>query len=124
MRGAIVIVLSTILVTTPIKVVLAQADQRELQVAAADSTRIQTPTRIGVPVVEPGSGAALLFTAGVRDHTQSRDAFPLSRPPRWVSTAEKVLIGAGLFVGLLRDLTIAWCGEACGTRLGRMNFGG
>ena len=51
MRHTIAIVLSAILVATPIKVVLAQAP--------TDSTRIQTPTRIGVPVVESGSGAAL-----------------------------------------------------------------
>ena len=130
MRRAIVIVLSAILVTTPIKVVLAQADQRESQVAAADSTRIQTPTRIGVPVVEPGSGAALLFTAGMRDHILARNALP---PSRQISTADKVaritdkvvLIGAGLFVGLMLSLVTA-CGSGCfGTGgMGRLNFGG
>lgn len=62
MRRAIAIILSAVLVTTPIKVVLAQADQRESQVAATDSIRIQTPARIGVPVVEPNSGSALLKT--------------------------------------------------------------
>ena len=88
MRHAVAIVLSAILVTTPIKVVLAQA--------ATDSTRIQTPTRIGVPVVESGSGAALLFAAGV-----ARDALPLSPRSRRVSTSHKVVRAAGLFMGLL-----------------------
>ena len=75
MRRVITIVITAILVTTPTNLVLAQDAQRESQ---ADSTRIQTPTRIGVPVVESGSGAALLFAAGMRDHTPSRNAL---RPP-------------------------------------------
>ena len=104
MHRTIAIVLSAILVTTPTKLVLAQADQQESQVAATDSTRIQTPTRIGVPVVEPGSGAALLFRAGIRDHTPARNALP---PSRRVSTALKVVrTGAGLFMGLVQAVGI------------------
>ena len=99
MRRAISIVLAAVLVTTPIKVVLAQADQRELQVAATHSTRIQTPTRIGVPVVEPGSGSALLFTAGTRDQALPRDSL-LSPPYRRVSTGKAVLIVVGVLVAL------------------------
>ncbi len=107
MRRAIAIVLSAVLVTTPIKVVLAQAGQQESQVAAADSTQIatdQTTTRIGVPVVEPGSGAALLFTAGIRDHSPARDALP--RRSRRVSTAHKVVRAAGLLMGLVRAVGV------------------
>ncbi len=104
MRHTIAIVLSAILVSTLTNVVLAQADQRESQVAATDSTRIQTPTRIGVPVVEPGSGAALLFTAGIRDHSPARDA--LSPRSRRVSTAHKVVRAAGLLMGLVRAVGV------------------
>lgn len=104
MRHTIVIVLSAILVTTPIKVLLAQADQRESQVAATDSTRIQTPTRIGVPLVEPGSGAALLFSAGIRDHSPGRDALPPRS--RRVSTAHKVVRAAGPLMGLVRAVGV------------------
>ena len=108
MRRAIAIVLAAVLVTTPIKVVLAQADQRELQVAATDSTRIQAPTRIGVPMVEPGSGSALLFTVGTPDHALARDSL-LSPPYRRVSTGKAVLIGVGVLVALAIIVTIAIC---------------
>ncbi len=74
MRRAISVVLATTLVLTPIKMVVAQARQQASQVAATDSTATdQTPTRIGVPVVEPGSNAALLVTVGMADDTLSRD---------------------------------------------------
>ena len=99
MRRAIVIVLSAILVTTPTKLVLAQVDQQESQV---DSTRIPTPTRIGVPVVEPGSGAALLFAAGIRDHKFD----PLSPPYRRSTVHKVVLRAAGLFMGLVQAVGI------------------
>ena len=95
MRRAIAIVFSAILVTIPIKV--AQA-----QVAPTDSSRTQNPTRIGVPVVEPGSGAALLFTAG----TLARDAIPLSPPSRRASTAHKVVRAAGFLMGLVRAVGV------------------
>ncbi len=105
MHRAVAIVLSAILVTTPTKLVLAQPGQRESQVAAIDSTRIQTPTRIGVPVVALGSGAALLFAAGIRDHTLARHALP--PPSRRVSTALKVVrTGAGIFMGLVQAVGI------------------
>ncbi len=118
MRRAIAIVLSAILVTTPIKVVLAQAGQQESQVAATDSTRMatdQTPTRIGVPVVEPNSHAALLLTVGVRADTLASDALPLSPPYRGVSTAGKVaLIAVGLAVAVFM-IVIVGCAasESC-----------
>ena len=126
MRRAIAVVLSAILVTTPTKLVLAQADQRASQVAATDSTRIQTPARIGVPVVEPGSRSALLFRAGTRDHKFARKALPLSPPSRRVSTADKVvLIGAGIFVGLVLFVGIACISGACGMgSMGRLKFSG
>ena len=69
MRRALSIILATVLVTTPIKVVLAQATQQESQVAATGSTHMttdQTPIRIGVPGVEPNSGAALLLAVAMR----------------------------------------------------------
>ena len=102
MRRVITIVISAILVTTPTKAVLAQDAQRESQVAATDSTRIQTPTRIGVPVVEPGSGAALLFAAGMRDHKFD----PVSPAYRRSSVHKVVQSGARLFMGLVQAVGI------------------
>ena len=114
MRRALAIVLSAILVTTPIKVVLAQADQQESQIAATDSTRIQTPTRIAVPVVEPNSDVALLFTVGLRDHTLARNALRLSLPYRQASTTRNVvLLVVGLLVALVVIVTLACAGPAC-----------
>ena len=100
MRRAIAIVLSAILVTTPIKVVLAQADQQESQVTATDIPSVvpprtdQTPTRIGVPVVEPDSDAALLFTLGLAldANTRSWDAFGNPTP---ISTGGTIAIVVG-----------------------------
>ena len=97
MRRALSIILATVLVTTPIKVVLAQA-------AVTDSTRMatdQTPIRIGVPVAEPKSGSALLLTVAMRDHTPARDVLTLSAPFRRASTAKKILIVVGVIAGLL-----------------------
>ena len=114
MRRAIAIVLSAILVTTPIKVVLAQADQQESQLAATDSTRVQTPARIGVPVVEPNSDAALLFTAAMRDMTTANDPLPFSPPYRRVSTTGKVVaIMVALLVAVLAIAAIACAGADC-----------
>ncbi len=121
MRRAISIILAGLLVTTPLKLVFAQAAQQESQVAATDSTRMatdQTPTRIGVPVVEPGSDAALLFTVDMADDTLSHDALAFSPPYRRVSTAGKVaLVVVGLvvltMVSVLILYAIACSGGAC-----------
>ena len=107
MRRAISIVLATTLVLTPIKMVVAQARQQASQVAATDSTD-QTPTRIGVPVVEPGSSAALLFTVGITDDTLSRDALAFSPPYRRVSTAGKVALIVGGLVVVLGVVFAIW----------------
>ena len=103
MRRALSIILATVLVTTPIKVVLAQSAQQESQVAVTDCTHLATdqPIRIGVPVVEPNSGSALLLAAAMRDHTPARDALTLSAPFRRASTAKKILIVVGIIAGLL-----------------------
>ncbi len=118
MRRSISIILAAALVTTPIKVILAQAGQQESQVTATDIPSVvpprtdQTTARIGVPVVEPNSGAALLFTVGLRDHTLARN--PLSPPYRQVSTTKKVVVLViGLLVAVLAILVIACAGDAC-----------
>ena len=104
MRRCISIILAAVLITTPIKLVFAQAAQQESQVTATDIPSVvpprtdQTPARIGVPVVGPNSDAALLFTAGMRDHTLARNALPLSPPYRQIPTAGKVvLVVLGIF---------------------------
>ncbi len=114
MRRALSINLAGLLVTTPIKLLFSQASQQESQVAATDSTATdQTPTRIGVPVVEPGSDAALLFTVGMADDTLPGDALPLPPPYRGVSTAGKVaLVVVGLLVAFVAVVTIAFYGGA------------
>ncbi len=113
MRRAISIVLAATLVLTPIKMVVAQGRQQASQVTATDSTATdQTPTRIGVPVIEPGSRSALLFTVGMADDTLSRDVLAFSPPYRRVSTAGKVaLIVGGLVVlaGIIVLIAYANC---------------
>ena len=118
MRRSISVILAAVLVTTPIKVVLAQAGQQESQVTATDIPSVvtprtdQTPARIGVPVVEPNSGSALLFAVGVRDHTLARN--PLSPPYRQVSNTKKVVVlVVGLLVAVLAIAIIACAGDAC-----------
>ena len=120
MRRAIAIVLSAILVTTPTKLVLAQADQQESQVTATDIPSVvtprtdQTPARIGVPVVEPNSGSALLFTVGVREHTLARNARTLSPPFRRASTPGKVLsVVLGLLGAVVFFFLILCIEEGC-----------
>ncbi len=102
MRRATSIILAATLAITPLKVVLAQADQQESQGTDIPSVVLprtdQTPARIGVPVVEPNSGSALLFTAGMRDHTLAHDSLPLSPPYREVSTAGYVLLVVGILL--------------------------
>ena len=120
MRRAISIILAATLITTPIKVVLAQAGQQESQVTATDIPSVvtprtdQTPARIGVPVVEPNNGSALLFTVGLRDNTVARDVLTLSPPYRQSSTTRNVvLLVVGLLVALVVIVTLACAGPAC-----------
>ncbi len=117
MRRTISVILAATLVTTPIKLVLAQADRGESPVATTDSTPMatdRTPTRIGVPVLEPNSGSALLFTVGLRDHTLARNALPLSPPYRQASTTRNiVLLVVGFLVALVVIVTLACAGPAC-----------
>ncbi len=120
MRRSVSIILAAVLVTTPTKVVLAQAGQQESQITATDVPSVvtprtdQTPARIGVPVVEPSSGSALLFTVGLRDHTLARDTLPLSPPYRRVLTTGKVVgIVIALLVALVVVVTLACAGPAC-----------
>ena len=118
MRRAISVILAAVLITTPIKMVLAQAGQQASQVTATNIPSVpqrtdQTPARIGVPVVEPNSGAALLFTVGMRDHTLTRDSLPFSPPFRRVSTVgwvAIVVVGAVVLLAVL--VTVAFYGGA------------
>ena len=93
--------------------------QQESQVTATDIPSVvtprtdQTPARIGVPVVEPGSGSALLFTVDIRDHTLARNALPLSPPYRQSNTRKVVLLVVGLLVALVVIVTLACAGPAC-----------
>ncbi len=63
MRAAVSIILAATLVTTPLKLVLAQAGQQELSARTTDSTVTPpiTPARIGVPMMD--GKAALLWQA-------------------------------------------------------------
>ena len=119
MRRAISVILAAVLITTPIKMVLAQAGQQASQVTATNIPSVpqrtdQTPARIGVPVVEPNSGSALLFTVGMRDHTLAHDALLLSPPYRLRMTTGKVVgIVIALLVALVVVVTLACAGPAC-----------
>ena len=114
MRRSISIILAAVLVTTPIKIVFAQADQQALQVTANDIPSVvpprtdQTPVRIGVPVVEPNSDAALLFTAAMRDLTTANDSLSDVAPFRRVSTVGWVaIVVVGVVVLMLVGIVIA-----------------
>ncbi len=115
MRRSISVILAAVLVTTPLKVVLAQADQQELQVTATDVPSVvpprtdQTPVRIGVPVVEPNSGAALLFAAAMRDMTTANDSLSDVAPFRRVSTVGWVAIVVVGAVVLLLVIAVIVC---------------
>ena len=121
MRRFISIILAAVLVTTPIKLALAQADQRESQVAAIDITSVvpprtdQTPVRIGVPVVEPSSDAALLFTTAMRDITTANDSLPYVAPFRRVLTGGAVgdLVAVGFLGVILAIILIDVLREDC-----------
>ena len=120
MRRALSIILVAVLVTAPIKVVLAQAGQQESQVTATDTPSVvpprtdQTPVRIGVPVVEPNSGAALLFTAAMRDMTTANDPLSDVAPFRRVSPVAWIAIGiVGAFVLLIALIAIGCSGGKC-----------
>ena len=122
MRRCISIILAAVLITTPIKLVFAQAAQQESQVTATDIPSVvppridHTPVRIGVPVVEPNSGAALLFTAAMRDMTTADDSFPYAAPFRRVSTAGWIAIVVVGVVVLAFAFALIACGVAQGCR--------
>ncbi len=117
MRRAIAIVLSAILVSTSTKPALARDDQQESQVTATNIPNVVTPgtnrdpARIGVPVVEPNSRSALLFTVGLRDHTLARNALTLSPPFRRASTAGKVLSVVLGLIGAVAFFFLVLCIE-------------
>ena len=116
MRRSIAIVLSAILVTTPIKVALAQSQVTATDIPSVVPPRTdQTPVRIGVPLVEPSSDAALLFTAAMRDMTTANDSLPYVAPFRRLLTAREVgdLVAVGFLVVILAIILIDVLREDC-----------
>ncbi len=108
MKSALSIVLAGLLVTTPIKQVLAQADQQQSQTAAQEASVGATPDttssegRVGVPALKRGSSAALLWSAHATAPVADSVAYDV--PPRRLSTAASivvgVLVGAAVLFGI------------------------
>ena len=97
MRRAISIMLAATLVLSPVRVVLAQARVQESPLISADSLVIQPmPARIRVPVIEPGSGAALLLAASGRTDALIQDTVLQSFPREEQFEVWKYVLG--LFV--------------------------
>jgi len=90
MKAALSIVLAGLLVTLPLKHILAQAEQQAPQASVADT--IHTETLIGVPWIEPGSNAALLLSVGELNRTSVSDSIVASFSPRRLSTGASVAI--------------------------------
>ena len=105
MKAALSIVLAGLMVTTPLKLVLAQADQQQSQTAAqqTSASKLGTSTSstalVGVPALERGSSAAFLWSA----HTTApvADSLAYDLPYRRVSTVGWVVIVVGAIVLLL-----------------------
>ena len=114
MRAALSIVLAGLLVTTPIKQVLAQADQQQSQTAAQEAPVGATPDttssegRVGIPALERGSAAALLWAAHAT--APATDSLAYDVPPRRVSTAGWIVIAViGVAVVLFGIAVIVFC---------------
>ena len=119
MRKAIAIVLTGLLVTTPLKLVLAQADQQQSQtvaqetpvVAAQDST--SSPVLVGVPALERGSAAALLWSAKATAPAADSLAYDDFMYRRVSTVGWVVIVVVGAIVLLLGLFAIACAGQDC-----------
>ncbi len=117
MRAALAIVLAGLLVTTPLKLVLAQADQQQSQTTTAQETPVVapqdstgSPALVGVPTLERGSSAALLWLA--KATAPAADSLAYDLPYRRVSTVGWIVIGVvGAIVLLFAIATIVVCSE-------------
>ena len=110
MKAAISIVLAGLLVTLPLKQVLAQADQQQSQTTTAQETPVaahqdstSSPALVGVPTLERGSSAALLWSA--KATAPIADSLAYDLPPRRLSTAASIVVG--VLVGAVVLLGIA-----------------
>ena len=117
MKAAISIVLAGLLVTTPLKLVLAQADQQQSQSTTPQETSVAAPQDstgapafVGVPALERGSSAALLWSAEATAPAADSLAYDLMY--RRVSTVGWIVIGVvGAIVLLFAIATIVVCSE-------------
>ena len=111
MRAAVSLLVSLLLLTIPVTLVLAQAEQQQDAAvephSVADAARVQRAI-IGVPELDPRSRAALLLGLADRpqaalDFAAARDWLPpLSPTPTPISGGAKAwLIVLGVLVGLV-----------------------
>ncbi len=117
MRAAVSLILAATLVTTPVKLVLAQADQQQSQTTTAHETSVAapqnstgSPAHVGVPALKRGSSAALLWSAGATAPAADSLAYDLMY--RRVSTLGWIAIGV---VGAIVLLYIIAIIVACST---------
>ena len=117
MRAALSIVLAGLLATLPLKLVFAQAQQQNSQTAVQETSVAATPDtttsegRVGVPALERGSAAALLWAAHAT--APATDSLAYDVPPRRLSTAASiVVVAAVVLVVLLGIAAIIVCTDA------------
>ena len=99
MKAALSMILAGLVVTTPVKQALAQAEQQESRTSAAQERPVaaprsstSSPGRVGVPALEHGSSAALLWTAQAAATAPAGDSLADDLRFRRISTAGKVAI--------------------------------
>ena len=104
MRAALSIVFVGLLVTLPLKQVLAQAQQQQSQTTATQEISTSSPALVGVPALERGSSAALLWSAHATAPVADSLAYDVP-PPRksvghWIGIGFLVLLGLAV-VGII-----------------------
>jgi hypothetical protein len=125
MRATVSFLLALLLVTTPVTLVLAQAEQQQdaavqpLPAAVAgpvvaDAVQVQRVV-IGVPQLDPNSPAALLLAPAALDLNPGDALPPLTPTAAAVSTAGKVAIIVGAVVVAFGILVLIVCttGDPC-----------
>ena len=115
MKAALSIILAGLLATLPLELVLAQAQQQQSQTAAQEASVADPPDttssegRVGIPALERGSAAALLWSA----HTTAPVADSLAYedvPPRRLSTAASIVVAVLVVAAVLFGIAvIAFC---------------
>ena len=110
MRRIVSVVLATALVTTPLKLVLAQAQQQQ-DAAVQPIDTVQTV--IGVPEFEPASPATLLLAPAALTVNPARDSLPLFSPPPMPGAVKTGLIVLAVLGLAVLAFYIIECRDGC-----------